>query len=473
MTTSNSPAPGAPITPTDVRALIAEQMPTVRQDLGELVAFPSVHSTPGLEEANASAAAWVVEAFRAAGVNVEPVTTSDGSITVIGHRPAAEGYPTILLYSHYDVQPAGDTAEWTSDPWTLTEREGRWYGRGTADCKGHVAVHLAVLRALQALADGGHPELRNLGLRIVVEGSEERGGYGLEDLLAERPELFAAETFLIADSGNDALGEPAVCTALRGSCPVQVTLKTIAQPMHSGQFGGAAPDALLELIRLLGTLHDEDGLVAVEGLTPTTHWEGAGPTEATFRDNAGVLNGVDVLGTDRNYAPNDLTVANASITVTGLDSLSVADAINAVPGAAAAVISLRVPPGRDPKECQDLLVAHLERNRPNALMEIERLSTAEPFSADTSGPALQRLMTALADVYDKPTAEVASGGSIPLTNKLLTAYPEAELALYGIEEPSCRIHSADESVHPEEIAAIAAAELLFLARTAADVCQTQ
>lgn len=455
---------------------IAALMPQLQHDLTDLVAFRSIHSTPGLEEDNAQAARWCVEAFQAAGIPVEAHETSDGSLSIIGARPAASGYPTVLLYSHFDVQPAGAEEDWDSNPWQLTERDGRWYGRGAADCKGHVAMHLAVLRAAEQLAstqggDAGSSnpfaDLGKIGIRVVVEGSEERGGDGLEDLLAERPELFEADVFLIADSGNDALGVPSVCTALRGSAPVTVTLRTIEQPMHSGQFGGAAPDALLELIRLLSTLHDDDGLVAVDGLNTDAHWEGAGPNVETFARNAGVLDGVRVIGADAGLAPNDLTVARPSITVTGLDATSVPDAINAVPGRAAAVVSLRVAPGMDPTHAQDLLVAHLEAHRPNAQMDIERHPVAEPFSANTDGPALRRLIDALAESYGSPTQQVASGGSIPLTNKLLAAYPNAELALFGAEEPRCRIHSANESVDPGELAHTAVAELLFLVKTAA------
>lgn len=448
------------------KTLIAEQMPQIFDELRQLVAFESVHSVPHLQEHNDGAAAWVTEAFRAVGIPVEPHTTSDGSKAIIGVREAAAGYPTILLYSHFDVQPAGVLEDWTSSPWELTERNGRWYGRGAADCKGHVVLHLAVLRALAVLADSGFEHVANIGVRVVVEGSEERGGYGLEDLLTERPELFAADAFLIADSGNDELGEPALCTALRGSGPVVVRTRSIEQPVHSGLYGGAAPDALLELIRILSTLHDANGLVAVPGLEPTEHWNGNGPSTETFAKNAGVLPGVKVLGTDQGFAPNDLTVTNPSITVTALDALPVADAVNAVPATAAAHVSLRVPPGRDAQECQDLLVQHIESIPTNCLVEIERDSLAEPFSADTSGPHLQILAQAMSDSYGKETVKVASGGSIPLTNKLLSAHPQAEVALYGISEPSCMIHSADESVSPEEIRDIAVAELLYLVRAA-------
>jgi acetylornithine deacetylase/succinyl-diaminopimelate desuccinylase-like protein len=460
---------------TVARDAMAEQLPWVKQALTELVSFQSIHPTPGLEEANSGAARWVTEAFTEVGIPVSQHTTTDDSISVIGVREAAPGWPTVLLYSHYDVQPASDVQNWTSSPWELTERDGRWYGRGAADCKGHVVMHLAVLRAVNELLeddslDAASAEaLKSIGIRVVVEGSEERGGYGLEDLLKSNPELFAADTFLIADSGNDAQGVPSICTALRGSAPVTVRLRTLDQPMHSGQFGGAAPDALLSLINLLSTLHDENGLVAVEGLSSDAVWEGRGPDEATFRTNAGVLDGVDVLGAAQGLKPNDLTISRPSITVTGLDSLSVADSVNAVVAEAGAVVSLRVPPGMDPATAQDALVTHLEAHVPhNAKLDIERNSLASPFSADTSGPALRLLSQALADAYGADeTAEIGNGGSIPLSNALLSHYPDAELALYGIEEPTCRIHSADESVSPDEIHHIGAAELLFLARTSA------
>ncbi|WP_041631048.1 dipeptidase [Corynebacterium terpenotabidum] len=470
---TDSSTPNSP-TPENARAALTAQMPFVKDALTELVAFRSVHSTPGLEQDNADAAAWVVNAFRTVGVPVEPHVTSDGSTAVIGLREPAAGYPTILLYSHFDVQPASDVENWTSSPWELTERDGRWYGRGAADCKGHVVMHLAVLRALGELT-ATYPDLAKVGVRVVVEGSEERGGYGLEDLLASSPDLFAADVFLIADSGNDAIGVPAIGTALRGTAPVTVTVETLNQPMHSGQYGGAAPDALLSLIKLLATLHDDDGLVAVDGLDSDARWEGRGPDAATFRADAGVLDGVDILGQAQGLNPNDLTVARPSITVTGLDSLSVADAVNAVVARAAAHVSLRVPPGMDATTAQDALVTHLENHVPqHARMSIARDTLASPFLADITGPALARLTRALADAYGAPdTAEIGSGGSIPLCNALLAQFPDAELGLFGIEEPGCRIHSADESVSPSEIAAMGTAELLFLARTAAEVAAKQ
>lgn len=470
----------ATLSPAAARATIDALMPQVKTWLTELVAFASVHGDDALREANEAAAQWVTARFNELGVPAEMVATVDGSYTISGLRPASEGMPTVLLYSHFDVQPATDVENWESSPWELTERDGRWYGRGTADCKGNVVMHFAALHAL-AEWESAHPEAPRLGIRIICEGSEERGGEGLEDLLANRPELFAADAFMIADSGNDAAGEPALGVALRGSAGVTVTLRTLEAPVHSGVFGGAAPDALLAMIHLLATLHDENGLLQVEGLPTDGSWTTSTVHTEDFRANAGILPGVQIFGAAgttaqgleggsavRPHNPSivDLTVAQPAITVTALDAVPVRDVINAVPAVCSAVLNLRVPPGQDPLALQDALVAHLEKHTPwGAQLTIERESVSQPFHADTSGPLTSIMAGALTDAYDgTSTIFTASGGSIPLCNALLDAYPEAELALYGVEDPSCKIHSANESVDPEEIRHIAVGELLFLTR---------
>ena len=167
---------------------------------------------------------------------------------------------TVLLYAHYDVQPAGDEDAWSSDPWTLTERDGRWYARGAADCKGNLVMHLTALRALRDV-DGGWP----VSLMVVCEGSEEMSTGGLERLVAAEPELFAADVIVVADTGNVEAGVPTVTTSLRGTGSVLVTVRTLAGPVHSGAFGGAAPDAMAALIRVLDTLRDDDGATTVAG----------------------------------------------------------------------------------------------------------------------------------------------------------------------------------------------------------------
>ena len=271
-----------------MRDRVSAAMPDARTELATMVAFRSVADPRQFPvEECVGAATWVRDAFAAAGIaEVELIGTSDGSLAVVGHTPAPAGAPTVLLYSHYDVQPPGNDDLWNSPPFTLTERDGRWYGRGAADCKGNIVMHLLALRAV--LEDGPLP----VGVRIVIEGSEEMGGEGLDHLVAERPELFQADLIIIGDSGNTEVGKPTLTTTLRGIANVDVHLETLKGEVHSGMYGGGAPDALAALIHLLGTLRDADGNTVVDGLDATATWDGVPYPEDRFRADAGVLAGL-------------------------------------------------------------------------------------------------------------------------------------------------------------------------------------
>lgn len=274
---------------------VAGLMPQAREGLARLVAIRSV-ADPEVEPAAecVRAAEEVLRLFAEVGIEgLGAVETADGSLAVIGHSPGPVGAPTVLLYSHYDVQPTGDPAGWTTDPWTLSERDGRWYGRGAADCKGNLVMHLTALRALRQV-DGTWP----VGITVVCEGSEEVSSGGLEALVRSDPELFAADVMVVADSGNVELGLPTVTTSLRGTGSVLVSVPTLEGPVHSGAFGGAAPDALAALIHVLSTLRDADGETTVDGLESSNRWQGSAYPVDRFRKDAGVLDGVDVLGRD-------------------------------------------------------------------------------------------------------------------------------------------------------------------------------
>lgn len=458
------PQPSRPVPAPDaaaVREAVAALMPRARDDLAALVAIPTLADARQVDPAEClRGARWTADAFAATGIDdVELVTTSDGSPAVIGHRPAAPGMPTVLLYCHYDIQPAGDRALWSSDPFTLTERDGRWYGRGAADCKGNLVMHLTALRALGADGLGG------VGVRVVAEGSEEMGTGGLEDLVAERPELFAADLILIADSGNIAAGRPTLTTSLRGMAAVVARIDTLAGEVHSGMFGGPAPDALAALIALLATLHDESGGTTVDGLDSRGVWEGAAYPADRFRSDAGVLDGVALLG-DGKVA--DMVWARPSVTVLGIDCPPVVGSAAAVQPHASARISLRVPPGMDPSAAQDALEAHLRARVPwGARLTVQREPVGRPFLARTDGPLYTELRGALEDAFGAPVAVSGQGGSIPLCTALAAQHPSAEIALFGVEEPQCAIHAPDESVDPGEIERCAAAEALLLRRLGA------
>lgn len=445
---------------TPLRPVVDDLMGRARTDLAELVAFPSVHGAPGREQACQDAATWVVDAFTEAGVPCSSICTVDGSHAVIGHHPGPEGSPTVLLYAHHDVQPADD-ADWASPPFTLTERDGRWYGRGAADCKGNVVAHLTALRALRDDDTAGFP----VGIRVVVEGSEEAGGEGLDHLARDQPDLFAADVVLICDTGNVSIGTPTLTTSLRGVVNVKVTVETLGSRVHSGQFGGAAPDALAALIAGLASLRDADGDTTVDGLDATGTFDGAPYDPDTFRADATVLDGVDLLGS---APPADMVWARPAVTVIGIDAPSTQNAASAIAPHAAAMLNLRVPPGIDPARARDALDDHLRAHIPwNARVTVEPEAAGAPFAADTSGPGYQALTAAMEEAYGRPVVRSGQGGSIPLCTVLSEICPGAEIALLGVEEPRCRIHAADESVDPDEIARTALTEALFLRGLAA------
>lgn len=440
----------------DLRTHIEGQRQEIFRQLSELVSFNSVHSDPELLGDYTAAADWVRTTLTGAGLEVGEYPAEDGTTNFVAKRKGTDGAPKILLYSHFDVVPAGPLELWSSDPFTLTERDGRWYARGAADCKGNLVMHLAALRAV--VAAGG----TDLNLTYVVEGSEEMGGGALSALIKERPALFNADVILIADSGNTAVGTPTLTTSLRGGGQVTVTVDTLKGAVHSGQYGGAAPDAVAALVRILDSLRDEHGRTVIDGVDTTAVWAGQPYDPETFRTDAGILEGVDIMGEDEN--PASLLWSRPAITVTGFTSTPVAEALNAVPATASAKLNLRVPAGQDATEVAEKLRAHLINHTPwGAKVTVEIEDINQPFATDITGPAISAFSECLSAAYEgRATVTEGSGGSIPLCTELMEVNPDAELALYGVEEPLSVIHSADESVDPEEIRDIATAEALFL-----------
>ena len=429
-------------------------------DLSALVSFNSPHSTPELADEHEAACAWVVKALEAQGLEVTRHPTVDDADTVIGYKAPVGDAPTVLLYSHYDVVPANNPEAWTNDPFTLTERDGRWYGRGAADCKGNLAMHLEALRLVEAA--GG----TDLGLKVVVEGSEELGGLdGLVKLIGQEPQLFDADVILIADSGNVAVGVPTLTTSLRGGAQVKVTVETLRGAIHSGVYGGAAPDAAHALVRIVDSIFDEHGRTTIDGVDATAKWQGDEYSREDFRADAGVLDGVQLLGTVED-APADMVWSRPAVTMIGFTSTPVAEAVNAVNPRAEAQLNLRVGPGMDAAETAEKLRDHIIAHTPwGAKVEVEITGVSMPFSADPEGEALNLLGECLKDAYGRDNlAVVGGGGSIPLTITLQETFPNAEILVFGVEEPLCGIHGVDESVDPTEIEAVALAEAAFLTR---------
>lgn len=445
----------------ELREAVKAQMPRVKDDLAALVAFRSVADPKQYPRQECErAASWVLDAFAEAGLqNMASSPTPDGSMAVHGHAPGPAGAPTVLLYCHYDVQPPLGEDKWQTPIFELTERDGRWFGRGAADCKGNIVMHLAALRALR--------EVHNrfpCGVKLISEGSEEQGTGGLEEFVPQNRELLRADTILVCDTGNFAVGVPTLTTTLRGMTSVDVTVRALDSAMHSGMFGGPAPDPLAGLIAVLASLHDARGNTVIDSLDSAGTWQGADYPAEQFRADARVLDGVQLIG-DGTVA--DMLWARPAVTVLGIDAPPVVGSAAAIQPSAAARISLRIPPGMEGRAAQDALIAHIQARVPWQLQcEIERIAVGDPFVGSLEGPAYEALRSSLEDAYGHPMTTEGQGGSIPLCNVFAETFPDAAIFLMGVEEPRCLIHAPNESVDPSEIEHLALAEALFIERYA-------
>lgn len=442
---------------TDLAAAVEAVLPGVRADLERLVRIPSVSADPTRAAEVVRSAELVATLLRDAGVpDVQILTSAGGAPAVVGRIPAPAGAPTVLLYAHHDVQPTGDRADWDSDPFEPQERQGRLYGRGAADDKAGVLAHVAALRAF-----GGSPPV---GVTVFVEGEEEIGSPTLATILAAHRDLLVADVLVIADSVNWGVETPALTTSLRGLVDCVVEVRTLHHGVHSGMYGGAAIDALSALCRLLATLHDDRGDVAVAELTATS----AAPVdypEERFRAEGGVPEGVSLVGTGS--LPDRLWTRPA-VSIIGLDAPRVADAANVLVPSARAEVSLRIAPGDDPERAMDALVRHLEAHAPwGAQVKVTRGSRAAPVELTATGPAYDAARDAFRHAFGAEPVDVGIGGSIPFIAELAAAYPQAAVLVTGVEDPDSRAHGADESLHLEQFAKVCLAETLLLQRLAA------
>jgi acetylornithine deacetylase/succinyl-diaminopimelate desuccinylase-like protein len=440
---------------THIAEAVARLMPQLKAELTQLVAIPSISVIDYPEETKPEilrAHDAVAALFREVGVEVSALELPDTAPIIIGEIPAPPGAPTVLLYSHYDVVPVGDASKWESPPFEASERDGAIYGRGAADTKSNILMHIGALRAW-----GGKPPV---GIKIVIEGQEEVGS-ALTTFPPTRPELFASDAMVIGDMGSVRPGAPTLTIGLRGMAGVIVSATTLAGPKHSGQFGGAAPDALLALIRVLASLHDDDGDVAVAGLR-REEWTGANYSDEEFRSLAEVLDGMPFMGTG---GLGERIWSGPALTVTGLDALPVGAAVNAVVPFARAKISARFHPEQDPLEGQAALVKHLEAQKPFGIeLVVTPAETGPGFFAKTSGPAYEAAREALARAWGDETQLIATGGSIPLVSALSEAAPDAEILMFGTTDGFANIHAPNERVVVDEFekAVIAEAEFFGL-----------
>ncbi|MCW2776337.1 MAG: hypothetical protein JWN17_62, partial [Frankiales bacterium] len=419
---------------TDLRTALLGASDRALADLVALVEVPSISS----EAAHAGDVVRAVElvaghARDAGAETVEVVSTGGGHPAVIATWPAPAGAPTVLLYAHADVQPTGDLTQWTNDPFTPTQRDGRLYARGAADDKAGVLMHLAVLRAF-----GGRPPV---GVVLFVEGEEEIGSPTLPALLAEHAETLRSDVIVIADSANASVDVPAFTTSLRGLVDLLVEVRMLERPVHSGMYGGPVGDALTALCRLLATLHDDAGDVAVPDLVRGRS-DVPDLAEDVVRGDAGVLPGVELLGTGT--FPERMWLAPA-LAVLGMDVPSTAAASNVLLPSARAKLSLRLAPGQDPEQAYAALERYLQEHAPwGCEVVVTPGAVGAPFALETVGAAYDVAREVFEQAFGNAPVEAGIGGSIPFIAEFARAYPGAAVLVTGVGDPASRWHGIDE-----------------------------
>jgi acetylornithine deacetylase/succinyl-diaminopimelate desuccinylase-like protein len=436
----------------ELKARVAAVLPSVRDDLERLVRIPSVSADPSRHDDVRRSAEATSQLFRAEGFAVTTLQSVGGLPALVARKLPPPGAPTVLLYAHHDVQPEGDHGSWDSEPFEPTERDGRLYGRGAADDKAGIAAHLAAVRAFG--------DDLPVGVTVFIEGEEEIGSPTLEALLTKHHDLLRCDVIVIADSVNWDIGVPALTTSLRGLVDLVVEVTTLDHAVHSGMWGGVVPDALTTLCRLLATLHDDHGDVAVEGLTSQRAAELEYPVDR-LRSEAGISTGVELYGTGTVV---DRLWTKPAIAVIGLDTTRVADASNTLIPSARAKVSVRIAPGDDARAALAQVRDHLEKHVPwGARVTIEDGDLGEPFSIDAHGPAYDAARAAFATAWDGvEPVDIGVGGSIPFIASFAKIFPEAAVLVTGVEDPDTRAHGANEGLHLGEFERVCFAEALLL-----------
>jgi acetylornithine deacetylase/succinyl-diaminopimelate desuccinylase-like protein len=435
----------------DLVERVRKVLPSVRRDLEDLVRIESVWADPARRPEVQRSAEAVAKLLSEAGFGDVQIVSEGGAPAVIARHPAPPGAPTVLLYAHHDVQPEGDHGQWQSPPFDPTERNGRLYGRGSADDKAGIATHLAAFRA--------HSGAPPVGVTVFVEGEEESGSPSLGRLLAAHRDVLASDVIVIADSDNWSTEVPSLTVSLRGLADCIVEVATLDHGLHSGIWGGVAPDALSVLVRLLASLHDDDGNVAVAGL----HEGMAADVDYSperVREEAGLLDGVSEIGSGS--VPQRLW-AKPAITVIGIDTTSIDKSSNTLIPRARAKVSMRVAPGGDPREHLAALTRHLEQRVSwGARVTVTPGDIGQPYEIDASGPVYDAVRAAFRTAWGNEPVDTGVGGSIPFIAEFAAAFPSAKILVTGVEDPQTQAHSINESLHLGVLERAATAEALLL-----------
>ena len=436
----------------DLRDAIARDQPRVVEELKTLVRIPSI-AFPGYDDkpvrASAEATADILEAAGFGGVRLIELPDVDHP-AVFGEVAGPAGAPTVLLYAHHDVQPEGPPDHWTSPPFEPEVRDGRVYGRGTSDDKCGIVMHATAMRAW-----GGKPPVT---VKVLIEGEEEASAEHLPFLIEGHKELLQADLIGVADGGNWRAGIPTLETSIRGVVDCIVAVRTLELAVHSGAYGGPAIDAISALARILSSLHDDDGGVAIEGLTHGP-WEGLQLTEDEYREETPLRPSVSLAGSG---SISERLWSKPAVAVLGLDAPRVGEASNQLVHVASAKVSLRLAPEEDAQHAMNLLTGHLAERAPWGVeVDVTPGTSGQGMRVKTDGPGFAAMDRAMETAFGREVVQSGSGGSVPLVPELAAALPNAEILLYGASDEKSQYHSIDESVDLGELERVTLAEALL------------
>ena len=449
------------ISVTLVKEKVDAAFPHALAQLGDLVRIPGIAWDAFDASELERSAETVAQLFRETGVfeTVEirraEANGKPGAPAVVARRQAKNGRPQVLLYAHHDVQPPGDLSVWNTPEFQPTLIDGRIYGRGAADDKAGIVAHLTALKTLVETAG----EDFEIGISLFIEGEEEAGSPTFRAFLEANRDVLESDVIIVADSANWSTTIPALTTTLRGLVSQVIEVQTLDHAVHSGMFGGPVPDAMTATLRLLASLHDDNGGVAVRGLHETKA-ANLDYSEAQLREESGLLDGVSLMG---DGSILDRMWTKPSITVIGMDAVSVAMSSNTLMPSMRAKISMRIAPGQDPNRALELLRAHLTENVPfGAKLTFGEIELGKPFEANDAGWAKQLAKASLSAAFGNESVDIGIGGSIPFIADLLEVFPAAQILVTGVEDADSRAHSPNESVHVDTLRGAMVAESLFL-----------
>lgn len=420
--------------------------------LNHFLAIPSISTLPAHRDDCRRAASWLMEQFRSLGCPVVELLEGEGHPVVWAESPRVPGKPTVLCYGHYDVQPVDPLTEWVSPPFEPTVRDGNLYARGAVDDKGQVFTLLEAYRAV--LNEGGIPPLN---VHFIIEGEEECGGRVIFDRLRAEPERTAVDAVVVADMGYYAPGIPAVYTGLRGLCYAEIHVRTLRRDLHSGSYGGAAPNALETLVRLLADLKSRSGRINVPKLykvveppskTERKAWKSLPFDEARFLEEE--VTGRALTGLQK-HSVLERVWALPTFEIHGIrGGFAGEGAKTVIPAQAMAKVSLRLVPNQGFEKVGKWLTRAVQKLAPDyADVEVKLLHGGDPVRCDVSHPAFTILDEAFEAVVGRRAVPVRSGGSIPIVPELQRG--GAPVLLTGIGLPDDGLHSPNEKVALQQI----------------------